>query len=130
MPKSHPDIHDLPDGYRMTELGPLPEEWRVVRFEQAILRKRVRVGKLKQSEYEVIGKYPVIDQGQNCIAGYTDRDDLVYQGQLPVIIFGDHTRIWKFIDFSFVCGADGTKVLLPNTKIVRSAIPLLCVPTA
>jgi len=26
------ETHDLPDGYRMTELGPLPEEWRVVRL--------------------------------------------------------------------------------------------------
>ncbi|AEN74707.1 hypothetical protein Rhom172_2824 (plasmid) [Rhodothermus marinus SG0.5JP17-172] len=57
--------NDLPDGYRLTELGPLPEEWRVVRFEQAILPEHVRVGSLKQSEYEKVGKYPVIDQGQN-----------------------------------------------------------------
>lgn len=35
---------------------------------------------------------------------------------MPVILFGDHTRVFKFIDFKFVCGADGTKVLLPNTS--------------
>jgi len=27
MPKSHAEVQDLPDGYRMTELGPLPVEW-------------------------------------------------------------------------------------------------------
>jgi len=32
MPKYHPDVQDLPPGYRLTELGPLPEEWRVVRL--------------------------------------------------------------------------------------------------
>ena len=107
----------LPEGYRMTELGPLPKEWRVVRFEKSVVRKRVRVGKLKQKEYKSYGKYPVIDQGKNHIAGYTDREELVYQGELPIIIFGDHTRVWKFVDFPFVCGADGTKILLPNTEI-------------
>lgn len=111
------NISELPDGYRMTELGPLPAEWRVVRFEEAITRRKLRVGKLKQAEYKPYGKYPIIDQGQNYIAGYTDREDLLYQGDLPVIIFGDHTRIWKFVDFPFVCGADGTKIILPNTKI-------------
>jgi len=107
----------LPEGYKMTELGPLPEEWRVVRFEQSLSRKRTRVGKMKQGEYQPFGKYPIIDQGKNFIAGYTDQEELVYQGPLPVIIFGDHTRIWKFVDFPFVCGADGTKVLLPNTEL-------------
>ena len=34
MPKSHPDVQDLPDGYHMTELGPLPEEWRVVKLKE------------------------------------------------------------------------------------------------
>jgi type I restriction enzyme S subunit len=28
----HEDINDLPEGFRMTELGPLPEEWEVVRL--------------------------------------------------------------------------------------------------
>ena len=30
-----------------------------------------------------------------------------------MIVFGDHTRIVKFIDFDFVVGADGVKVLKP-----------------
>ena len=37
---------------------------------------------------------------------------------LPVIVFGDHTRAIKFIDFPFVLGADGCKVLV-TTKDIR-----------
>ena len=32
---------------------------------------------------------------------------------MPVIVFGDHTRVVKYIDFPFVIGADGTKFLKP-----------------
>ncbi len=100
-----------------TEIGKIPVHWEVVSFNKAIIRKRIKVGKVKQKEYKTTGKYPVVDQGQKFIAGYTDQDDLLYQGPLPVIIFGDHTRIWKFVDFPFVCGADGTKIIIPNTEV-------------
>ena len=40
MPETHTDVQDLPEGYRMTELGPVPEEWRVVRLGEMVgLRK-------------------------------------------------------------------------------------------
>jgi len=102
--------------YEETELGHLPENWKVVGFDDAILKKRMKIGKIKQQEYKEIGKYPVIDQSQNYIAGYTDEKDKLYQAFLPVIIFGDHTRIFKFIDFPFVAGADGIKVILPDNR--------------
>ena len=31
----------------------------------------------------------------------------------PVIIFGDHTKNVKYIDFDFIVGADGVKILNP-----------------
>jgi type I restriction enzyme S subunit len=113
-----PNNSILPKGYKMTELGPLPEEWEVVAFEKCIKKEASKVGKVKQQEYKVYGKYPIIDQGQSLIAGYCDNEKYVYEGRLPVIIFGDHTRILKFIDFPFVTGADGTKVLTPNTFVI------------
>lgn len=109
---------DLSEGFKMTELGLLPQEWKVVEFEQCINKGRIKVGKVKQQVYKNCGKYPVIDQGQSLIAGYWDDEKDVYQGNLPVIIFGDHTRILKFVDFPFVTGADGVKVLVPNPSIV------------
>ena len=63
------------------------------------------------------GLFPVIDQGQKFIAGYCDDSDKIIDFELPVIIFGDHTRCFKFIDFPFVLGADGTKVLSPNREL-------------
>ena len=51
-----------------------------------------------------------MDQGQNLIAGYTDKEDGVFK-ELPAIIFGDHTRIIKYIDQPFFIGADGVKIL-------------------
>jgi len=69
--------------------------------------------KLKQKEYKRNGKLPVVDQGQRFIGGYTDREELRVDAELPVIVFGDHTKIVKFVDFDFVAGADGIKVLKP-----------------
>ena len=79
------------------------------------------VGQLKTEDYCEKSKsnfIPIIDQGKNYIAGYTDREDLVYKGKLPVIIFGDHTRVFKFVDFPFVQGADGIKILYPDESKV------------
>lgn len=56
------------------------------------------------------GLYPVVDQGQSAIAGYTDMSDKVFPTS-EVIVYGDHTTIVKFVDFEFVIGADGTKLL-------------------
>ena len=105
------------NSFKQTEIGLIPEDWEVVRFEGSILKRRIKVGKIKQQEYKKFGKYPVIDQSQNYIAGFCDDDEKVYRGELPVIIFGDHTRVFKFVNFPFVVGADGVKVLIPNKEI-------------
>jgi type I restriction enzyme S subunit len=62
-------------------------------------------------------KVAIVDQGRGLIAGYTDDETLtVPEGQY--IVFGDHTRIVKWIDFPFAVGADGTKVLRVTGQIV------------
>ena len=66
--------------------------------------------KLKTDEYQEQGKYLIVDQGQELIAGYTDKEGEFFS-ELPVIIFGDHTRILKYIDQPFYIGADGVKIL-------------------
>jgi type I restriction enzyme S subunit len=77
-------------------------------------RKRFSVGKIKKSDYLPVGKYPIIDQGEEKIAGYWNKESDVFENELPVIIFGDHTRRFKFVDQKFVRGADGTKILKPK----------------
>ena len=73
--------------------------------------------KVKSAEYNEEGLYPVIDQGETYISGYINDPDLIYKGELPIIIFGDHTRNIKYVDFEFAVGADGTKILHPIKQI-------------
>ena len=63
------------------------------------------------------GEFPVVDQGQKFIAGYCDDQEKLIDFDLPLVIFGDHTRCFKYVDFPFVLGADGTKVLAPNKDL-------------
>lgn len=76
-----------------------------------------KVGKVPQAEYLNDGKYPVIDQSKAVVAGYSDKEELVYSGELPVLVFGDHTTEIKYIESPFILGADGTKVIRPNPII-------------
>jgi len=74
--------------FKQTEIGLIPEDWEVVKFEKSILRRKIKVGKIKQQEYKKFGKYPVIDQSQNYIAGFCDDDDeKVYRGEDPKFLF-------------------------------------------
>jgi type I restriction enzyme S subunit len=102
--------------FKETEIGLLPAEWDVVPFTSSIQKKRIRAGKIKKRDYKPAGDFPIIDQGQEFIGGYWNDPGALYKGDLPVVIFGDHTRIFKFVDFPFIRGADGVKVLIPNRK--------------
>jgi len=82
--------------------------------------------KLQTSEYKECGKYAIIDQGQNDIAGYTDEEAGVFS-DVPAIVFGDHTRVVKYIDVPCYLGADGVKLLKakianPNYKYLYYAL--------
>ena len=76
--------------------------------------------KIKQSNYLTEGLLPVVDQGQELVAGYVDDESLKYKGNLPCVIFGDHTCILKYVDFDFVLGADGTKILVPGADEINA----------
>ncbi len=70
--------------------------------------------KVPQASYLREGRFPIIDQSQSFIGGYTDEENLVVDAGQPVIVFGDHTKIVKYVDFPFAIGADGVKVLRVN----------------
>ena len=72
--------------------------------------------KTLQSEYLSNGEFAVVDQGQELIAGFVNDSQLICKAMLPAIIFGDHTRIFKYADFPFCLGADGVKVLRPKIE--------------
>ena len=102
----------IPVGYKQTELGIIPEDWRIMRFDSVITRKNTKRFQIQTSEYLQSGLHPVVDQGQKYIVGYSNRSDRVFRCPPEgVIVFGDHTCVVKFVDFDFVVGADGTQVL-------------------
>ncbi len=70
--------------------------------------------KIDTDKYLKKGTYPVIDQGEKPIAGFTDLDLSKCDIKPPFIVFGDHTRRFKYIDFDCCLGADGAKVLKPK----------------
>ena len=70
--------------------------------------------KIPKENYLPQGRYPIIDQGQEYIAGYSNESDGLYEN-VPAIIFGDHTRIIKYVDTPCFLGADGVKLLKAKT---------------
>ena len=66
--------------------------------------------KIPSNLYLDTGLYPIIDQGQSAIAGYTNKADGLFF-DVPAIIFGDHTRIFKYVEKPCFLGADGVKLL-------------------
>lgn len=93
----------------------LPVGWQIDVIGNQLLTLK-RNGKLKTDDYEVEGKYPIIDQGNGYIAGYTNNEEIVQGTHLPIVVFGDHTRRVKFINFPFVSGADGTQLMYPKNE--------------
>ena len=82
-----------------------------------VLRKVKYPQKVKKGDFLSAGKYPIVDQSEQYIAGYWNDENCLYVVHRPVIIFGDHTRVFKYVDFDFVLGADGVKVLSPHDNI-------------
>ena len=116
-----------------TEIGPMPESWEILSVAEAVRPFRFeRTQQVPKSEYAENGRWPIIDQGQDFIGGYVDDETRLISSASPIIIFGDHTRIFKFVDFAFALGAQGTKPLLAekgfNSKYLYYALCNLDVP--
>jgi type I restriction enzyme S subunit len=90
-------------------------EWKIAEFEDLFRVTNDKKAQVKSSDYLEVGITPIVDQGQKAIAGYTNNDS-VYE-DVPVIIFGDHTRIVKWVNFPFALGADGTQVIKTKSRI-------------
>jgi type I restriction enzyme, S subunit len=95
-----------------------PAHWTSLTVESCLEPAGIRSGPgVQTKDYRREGSYPIVDQSQNRIAGWTNSREFLIEAPLPLIVFGDHTRIFKFIDFPFVRGADGTQVLKPRSGI-------------
>lgn len=93
----------------------IPDSWEWVRLKDIAYFPSTKLSQILQSEIKKEGKYPVISQSQNLIEGYSDNEKKLFKIKEPLILFGDHTRNVKFIDFDFIIGADGVKLLQPIT---------------
>ena len=82
-------------------------------FEDCIDSVRIPA-KINKKDFLVEGTFPIISQEEDFINGYWNNESDVIRIQKPVVVFGDHTKIFKYIDFDFVQGADGVKVLSPK----------------
>lgn len=92
----------------------VPERWGHAKV-GSLLAKITSKNKVPKDAYLFEGPIPCVDQSADFIGGFTDDDEAVYSGPLPVVVFGDHTRILKFVNFAFARGADGTQIIYPNT---------------
>lgn len=92
------------------------EGWETIPFEQSIEKVKY-TSKIASSEYLEEGTYPIVSQEEGLISGYWNNDEDVFRLSKPVIIFGDHTRALKYVDFDFVLGADGVRILQPIEQI-------------
>ena len=95
----------------MSELYELPDGWKWIEFKNVFDNPTSKPYQIKKTEYLDSGKLPIVDQGQKFIIGYSNLIKKQYPNDFGCIIFGDHTRQIKYIDFNFVIGADGTKIL-------------------
>ena len=73
--------------------------------------------KLEKESYGANGAFPIIDQGQKDIVGYTD-DETTLVPKEEYVLFGDHTRYVKYFNGSFAQGADGLKILKATSGIL------------
>ena len=105
-----------------------------VAFLEAVRDVSAGNGKVPQSTLLGTGDLAVVDQGARLIAGYTNDRSMRVSAKGPLIVFGDHTRTFKYVDFPFAMGADGVKVLAPregfDAKFVYRYLKACSIPSA
>ena len=105
-----PIVDGVPAGWKKVEVG-------------TCIAKVARTKQVMTAELLEVGKIPVVDQSRNFIAGYTNDEETVVDLGIPIIVFGDHTRVLKYIQFPFAKGADGTQLIVTtNEKMPQSLL--------
>lgn len=90
------------------------EGWNSCALGELLVSKNNKAKQVKTTEYALVGSFPVVDQSIDYICGYHDDIAKLIDTDLPLTVFGDHTRHTKFIDFPFIAGADGTQLMKPR----------------
>jgi type I restriction enzyme S subunit len=87
--------------------------WKTAPFERCI-EQVTYTQKVQRKDFLDNGAYPVVSQEEDFINGYWNNKDDLFKVTTPIVVFGDHTKVLKYVDFDFVLGADGVKVLQPR----------------
>ena len=95
----------------------IPEGWEDGKIEE-VLDKVPHTIKILNKDILRVGMYPVVDQGQEYICGFTDTKESVLEVKDAHVIFGDHTTIVKLVNFDYSRGADGTQILISKEERV------------
>ena len=67
--------------------------------------------KIQKTAFGETGRFPIIDQSQEDIAGWTDDESALIRPSKQLVVFGDHTCAVKLVETPFAQGADGIKIL-------------------
>lgn len=94
-----------------SHLPNLPEGWTWTSFDQTCEALSDQRKKVAKTDYLIEGQFPIIDQGEIFVGGYSNDETLLFSGKLPVILFGDHTRRFKLAKERFIVGSDGIKLI-------------------
>ena len=89
------------------------DHWQSKNFEDCIqLVQYTR--KVQRKQFLSEGRFPIISQEADFNNGFWNDEADLFEVVRPVVIFGDHTRVLKYVDSSFVLGADGVRILSPH----------------
>jgi len=91
----------------------MKEGWQTKPFEDCIESVKY-TRKIQRKDFLNAGHYPIVSHEADFTNGYWDDEADVFKVTTPVVIFGDHTQVLKYVDFDFVLGADGVKILPPR----------------
>jgi type I restriction enzyme S subunit len=104
------------EGYAHEVFSSPKPEWKRRDFEGCI-EDVTYTTKVQRKAFLDEGRHPIVSQEADFINGYWNDSKDLFRVTRPLVVFGDHTRVFKYIDFDFVLGADGVKVLAPRPDL-------------
>ena len=76
--------------------------WLLLPLEKVVVSVPTKNHQIKQSAIRETGRFPVVSQSQALVEGFSNDKTKILENTDSLIIFGDHTRTLKLIDFPFI----------------------------